>query len=122
MFWKKRAAEAEIFTGPLIRCSFCNKSQRDVAKIVAGPTVNICSECVSICVRVLDGDIRRGLGPEPSPEAVQRGEELISGNSAMRCALCSAIRPIAESVQVSRKGWLCRPCASAAAQAIQGAS
>jgi hypothetical protein len=122
MFWKKGVAEPEIFTGPLMRCSFCNKSQRDVAKMVAGPTVNICSECVSICVSILEGEIRQGLPPEPSGEAVQRGEELISGNRAMRCALCSAIRPLAESVPVFKKGWLCRSCAVAASKGLQGTS
>lgn len=31
------------------RCSFCGKSQNDVAKLIAGPKVNICSECVYLC-------------------------------------------------------------------------
>ena len=33
----------------LIRCSFCGKSQDHVRKIVAGPNVYICDECVSLC-------------------------------------------------------------------------
>jgi hypothetical protein len=32
-----------------VHCSFCGKSQRDVYRIVAGPGVNICDECVDIC-------------------------------------------------------------------------
>jgi hypothetical protein len=120
VLWKKRKTEAEVCAGPLVRCSFCNKSQRDVEKMVAGPTVNICSECVAICVDVLERNIRSGLPPEPSPEAVKRGEELLSGNGAIRCALCSAIRPLDESVQVPRRGWLCRPCALEAAKATRG--
>ena len=32
-----------------LRCSFCNKSQRVVLKLVAGPTAHICNECVAIC-------------------------------------------------------------------------
>ena len=31
-------------TGDVLRCSFCNKSQRDVKKLIAGPTVYICDE------------------------------------------------------------------------------
>jgi hypothetical protein len=37
-----------------LRCSFCNKSQRDVAKLIAGPAVFICDECVAICQSILD--------------------------------------------------------------------
>ncbi|MDH3785972.1 MAG: hypothetical protein OEV00_11675, partial [Acidobacteriota bacterium] len=36
--------------GEGLKCSFCNKSQRDVRKLIAGPTVYICDECVDICL------------------------------------------------------------------------
>ncbi|MCE5247206.1 MAG: ATP-dependent Clp protease ATP-binding subunit ClpX [Candidatus Polarisedimenticolia bacterium] len=36
-----------------LRCSFCNKSQRDVRKLIAGPTVYICDECVDICLDII---------------------------------------------------------------------
>jgi hypothetical protein len=122
MFWKKRKKPPEVFTGPLLRCSFCNKSQREVAKIVAGPRVNICSECVEICRDVLDRDVKNAFGPDPGPEAVQRGEDLISGKNAIRCALCSAIRPLSESIQVPFRGWLCKPCALAAGEVTRGSA
>jgi hypothetical protein len=32
-----------------LRCSFCYKSQNDVRKLIAGPTVFICDECVAVC-------------------------------------------------------------------------
>jgi len=35
------------------KCSFCNKSQRDVSKLIAGPTVYICDECVDICLDII---------------------------------------------------------------------
>ena len=37
----------------LLRCSFCNKTQRDVKKLIAGPTVYICDECVDICLDII---------------------------------------------------------------------
>jgi ATP-dependent Clp protease ATP-binding subunit ClpX len=40
----------------LLRCSFCNKSQRDVKKLIAGPTVYICDECVDICLDIIAED------------------------------------------------------------------
>src|SRR5262245_19282128 len=36
-----------------LRCSFCNKNQRDVRKLIAGPTVYICDECVDICLDII---------------------------------------------------------------------
>ncbi len=39
--------------GETLRCSFCNKDQRDVKKLIAGPTVYICDECVDICLDII---------------------------------------------------------------------
>jgi ATP-dependent Clp protease ATP-binding subunit ClpX len=39
--------------GEGLKCSFCNKSQRDVRKLIAGPTVYICDECVDICLDII---------------------------------------------------------------------
>ncbi|MFQ5669856.1 MAG: ATP-dependent Clp protease ATP-binding subunit ClpX [Acidobacteriota bacterium] len=39
--------------GEGLRCSFCNKNQRDVEKLIAGPTVYICNECVDICLDII---------------------------------------------------------------------
>ena len=39
--------------GDPLRCSFCNKNQRDVRKLIAGPTVYICDECVDICLDII---------------------------------------------------------------------
>ena len=34
-------------------CSFCGKSQHDVRKLIAGPTVFICDECVELCMDII---------------------------------------------------------------------
>ena len=34
-------------------CSFCGKSQRQVKKLIAGPGVYICNECVDLCVEII---------------------------------------------------------------------
>ena len=41
----------------VLRCSFCNKSQNDVKKLIAGPTVFICDECVDVCNEIISDDI-----------------------------------------------------------------
>ena len=39
-----------------LRCSFCNKDQNDVRKLIAGPTVFICDECVDVCNDIIADD------------------------------------------------------------------
>ena len=40
-----------------IRCSFCGKSQEEVERIIAGPGVYICSECVKVCSNIVEDDL-----------------------------------------------------------------
>lgn len=47
----KKAGETDI-----LRCSFCNKDQNDVRKLIAGPTVFICDECVEVCNDIIADD------------------------------------------------------------------
>jgi len=41
----------------ILRCSFCSKSQNEVKKLIAGPTVYICDECVDVCIEIIADDI-----------------------------------------------------------------
>jgi cyclic pyranopterin monophosphate synthase len=50
-----------------LRCSFCGKSQDEVKKLIAGPTVYICNECIDICTGIIDRD-QRLESSEASPE------------------------------------------------------
>ena len=38
----------------LLSCSFCGKERKDVNRLVAGPDVYICDECVALCVEILE--------------------------------------------------------------------
>lgn len=38
----------------ILRCSFCNKSDDEVAKLVAGPNVYICDSCVKIAIEIME--------------------------------------------------------------------
>lgn len=41
-------------TGDLLKCSFCGKSQKQVAQLIAGPQIYICDECVSLCNEIIE--------------------------------------------------------------------
>ncbi len=60
--------------GEVLRCSFCNKDQNDVRKLIAGPTVFICDECVDVCNDIIADD-RRTEGQTAAP-ACPRPQEI----------------------------------------------
>jgi ATP-dependent Clp protease ATP-binding subunit ClpX len=50
-----------------LKCSFCGKSQEQVRKLIAGPGVYICDECVELCNEILDEELLDPNGPMPHP-------------------------------------------------------
>ena len=42
-----------------LSCSFCGKSQKEVKKLIAGPTVYICDECIALCNDIIAEEIER---------------------------------------------------------------
>ena len=63
----------------LKRCSFCGKTQNQVRKLIAGPGVCICDECIELCAEIIDEDIYRAenaaeqeiLGEIPKPQEIK---------------------------------------------------
>src|SRR4051794_22080165 len=57
-------------------CSFCGKSQREVKKLIAGPTVHICDECIELCNDIIaeeaeKEDLRAGSTKIPKPSEIK---------------------------------------------------
>ncbi len=57
-------------------CSFCGKSQHEVKKLIAGPTVFICNECVELCVDIIREEarsplVKEGDGAVPKPKEIR---------------------------------------------------
>lgn len=48
-----------------LQCSFCHKSQREVKKLIAGPTVYICDECIRLCNDIIAEETKDSAKPEP---------------------------------------------------------
>ena len=57
-------------------CSFCGKSQHEVKKLIAGPTVFICDECVELCMDIIKEEnksvINQKLEGIPSPMEINK--------------------------------------------------
>jgi len=58
-----------------LNCSFCNKSQREVKKLIAGPGVYICDECIELCNDIITEDKIRSSSSGPI-EGVPRPQEI----------------------------------------------
>ena len=64
--------------GEILRCSFCNKDQHDVRKLIAGPTVFICDECVDVCNDIIaddnrfEGKVPGGRSALPVPSEIKK--------------------------------------------------
>src|SRR5438477_8188560 len=57
--------------GKKYTCSFCGKNQDEVRKLVAGPAVYICDECVDLCTDIVDDQLLRLIkGDEDSARAL----------------------------------------------------
>src|SRR5574340_953455 len=49
--------------GDLVKCSFCGKSQKQVKKLIAGPGVYICDECIDLCNEIIDDELTEASTP-----------------------------------------------------------
>lgn len=58
-----------------ISCSFCGKSQDQVKKIVAGPGVYICNECIDLCKEIMDEEFNKQVYADdtevPKPQEIR---------------------------------------------------
>ena len=60
-----------------LSCSFCGKSQKEVKKLIAGPSVYICDECISLCNDILAEEVQKeerqhGQGRVPKPKEIRQ--------------------------------------------------
>ena len=79
-----------------LRCSFCNKDQNDVRKLIAGPTVFICDECVDVCNDIIADDNkfdRTGTRATlPTPMEIKKFlDEYVIGQDATKKKLSVAV-------------------------------
>ncbi len=81
-----------------IKCSFCGKKQNQVQRIIAGPGVYICNECVDLCQSILDDEMYdetpEEILPEviPSPQAIKEYmDQYIIGQEHAKVSLAVAV-------------------------------
>ena len=80
----------------MLRCSFCGKSQHEVRKLIAGPTVYICNECVEVCLDIIAEDrVHEAKGHDqilPKPQEIKNHlEEYVIGQESAKKKLSVAV-------------------------------
>jgi ATP-dependent Clp protease ATP-binding subunit ClpX len=92
----------------ILRCSFCNKSQNDVKKLIAGPTVFICDECVDVCNEIISDDITqesatvRDSLPKPS-EIKDFLDQYVIGQELSKKKLAVAVYNHYKRIKIGRR-------------------
>ena len=61
--------------GKLLYCSFCGKSQHEVRKLIAGPSVYVCDECVELCNDIIREEIKE-ISPKQDQDKLPTPHEL----------------------------------------------
>ncbi len=80
-----------------LSCSFCGKSQREVKKLIAGPSVYICDECIALCNDIIAEEVDRGEAhqhrlPVPKPSEIKRVlDEFVIGQDKAKKTLAVAV-------------------------------
>jgi ATP-dependent Clp protease ATP-binding subunit ClpX len=92
----------------ILRCSFCGKSQNEVKKLIAGPSVYICNECIDICNEIINDDeqaenasVRTAL---PKPQEIKSFlDEYVIGQDETKKRLSVAVYQHYKRVELAKR-------------------
>ncbi len=92
--------------GDLLKCSFCGKSQKQVKKLIAGPGVYICDECIDLCNEIIEEELQESSDLQfdelPKPrEICQFLDQYVIGQDTAKKSLSVAVYNHYKRVQAS---------------------
>ncbi len=94
--------------GELLKCSFCGKSQKQVKKLIAGPGVYICDECIDLCNEIIEEELANGdevkLDELPKPAEIRDFlENYVIGQDTAKRTLAVAVYNHYKRIQAGEK-------------------
>lgn len=95
--------------GDLLKCSFCGKSQKQVKKLIAGPGVYICDECIDLCNEIIEEELAESSEVRwedlPKPREIYEFlESYVVGQEPAKKALSVAVYNHYKRVQAGESG------------------
>ena len=93
----------------LLKCSFCGKSQKQVKKLIAGPAIYICDECIELCNEIIEEEFSEGtdiglLDDLPKPRDIQEFlDQYVIGQERAKRTLAVAVYNHYKRVQVRER-------------------
>src|SRR6266853_919654 len=110
--WRRSSWVARIGDGgDLLKCSFCGKSQKQVKKLIAGPGVYICDECIDLCNEIIEEELAEPTEfkwdslPKPR-EIYEFLDAYVIGQDKAKKALSGEDRPGDEGVELAKSNIL----------------
>ena len=100
---------AKFDGGDLLKCSFCGKSQKQVKKLIAGPGVYICDECIDLCNEIIEEEFSDTpelvSGDLPKPREIYEFlNEYVIGQDAAKKSLAVAVYNHYKRIRVGQPG------------------
>ena len=89
--------------GKLLYCSFCGKSQHEVRKLIAGPSVFVCDECVELCKNIVAQEV------DPGEKAKTKAAKAKARESRL-CGVCMEPRETDELIFLPHAAYMCAGC------------
>ena len=94
--------------GDLLKCSFCGKSQKQVKKLIAGPGVYICDECIDLCNEIIEEELADAddvkLDELPKPAEIREFlESYVTGQDTAKRTLAVAVYNHYKRIQAGEK-------------------
>ncbi|MBV1859808.1 MAG: ATP-dependent Clp protease ATP-binding subunit ClpX [Nannocystaceae bacterium] len=92
-----------------LSCSFCGKSQKEVKKLIAGPSVYICDECISLCNDILAEEVQKeerqqGVGKVPKPKEIREIlDDYVIGQDSAKKIIAVAVYNHYKRINATRK-------------------
>jgi ClpX C4-type zinc finger protein len=101
-----------------LHCSFCRKSVKDLRKLIAGPGVWICDQCVDVCVDIIAHDRQANSDGAPPESMAPLGvwDQKWPASDAW-CSFCRKEADLETALVIENRALLCHPCVDAIAQA-----